>query len=105
MPMALNIAKFKFHQYQLRAISPKLMLAKITHYMVIHVFFFFFFIFMAHMNNKSYITMKISRSMVFLVVYANMLACMITHSALHRRGHIPSSSYLCIYTMYLHTSL
>ena len=54
MPMALNIAKFKFHQYQLRAISPKLMLAKITHYMVIHVFFVFFYFHGSHEQQKLY---------------------------------------------------
>ena len=37
MPMTLNIqiAKFKFRQYQLIAISPNLTLTKIIHYMVL----------------------------------------------------------------------
>ena len=36
MPMALSIqiAKFKLYQYQLRAISPKLMLSNVSHYTV-----------------------------------------------------------------------
>ena len=34
MMLSIQIAKFKFRQYQLRAISPNLMLAKVTHYTV-----------------------------------------------------------------------
>ncbi len=34
MALSIQIAKLKFHQYELRAVSPSLMLAKVTHYMV-----------------------------------------------------------------------
>ena len=34
MMLSIQIAKFKFHQYQLRAVSPNLMLTIITHYTV-----------------------------------------------------------------------
>ena len=34
MTLSIQIAKFKFHQYQLRAASPNLMLTKITCYTV-----------------------------------------------------------------------
>ena len=33
MMISIQIAKFKFHKYHLRAVSPNLMLAKITSYM------------------------------------------------------------------------
>ena len=36
MTLSVQIAKFKFHQYQLRAILPNLMLAKLTHYTVFY---------------------------------------------------------------------
>ena len=38
VPMTLRnqVAKFKFRQYHLRAVSPNLMLTKITHYNIIH---------------------------------------------------------------------
>ena len=35
MMLSIQIAKFKFRQCQLRAISPNLMLAKITRYTVL----------------------------------------------------------------------
>ena len=35
--LSTQIAKFKLRQYQLRAISPNLMLAKITHYNMVAV--------------------------------------------------------------------
>ena len=34
MTLSIQIAKFKFRQYQLRAVSPNLMLAKVTRYTV-----------------------------------------------------------------------
>ena len=34
MTLSIPIAKFKFHQHQLRAVSPNLMLAKLTRYTV-----------------------------------------------------------------------
>ena len=34
MTLSMQMAKFKFRQYQLRAVSPNLMLAKITRYTV-----------------------------------------------------------------------
>ena len=34
MALSIQIAKFKFHQYELRAVSPNLMLAKVTHHPV-----------------------------------------------------------------------
>ena len=34
MELSIQIAKFKFHQYELRAVSPNLMLAKVTRYTV-----------------------------------------------------------------------
>ena len=37
MTLCILIAKFKFHQYERRAVSPNLMLAKITRYTVLYV--------------------------------------------------------------------
>ena len=34
MELSIQIAKFKFPQYELRAVTPNLMLAKVTRYMV-----------------------------------------------------------------------
>ena len=34
MTLSIQIAKFKFHRYQMRAISPNLMLTKVTHYTI-----------------------------------------------------------------------
>ena len=34
MMLYVQIAKFKFRQYQMRAVSPNLILAKVTHYVV-----------------------------------------------------------------------
>ena len=34
MEVSIQIAKFKLHHYQSRAISPSLMLTKVTHYTV-----------------------------------------------------------------------
>ena len=34
MTLSIQITKFKFHQYQLKAILPNLMLTKLTHYTV-----------------------------------------------------------------------
>ena len=34
MALSILIAKFKFHQYELRAVLPNLMLTKVTHYTV-----------------------------------------------------------------------
>ena len=36
MMLSIQIAKFKFHQYQVRAVLPNLMLAKVTRYTVVH---------------------------------------------------------------------
>ena len=35
--LSIQNAKFKFHQYQLRAIFPNLMLVKVTHYYTVRV--------------------------------------------------------------------
>ena len=37
MKLSIQIAKFKFCQYQLRAVSPNLMLTEVTHYTVVCV--------------------------------------------------------------------
>ena len=39
MMLSIQIAKFKFYQYQLRAVSPNLMFAKLTRYTILLLHF------------------------------------------------------------------
>ena len=44
MVLSIQIAKFKFHQYELRAVSPNLMLTNVTRYTISLLYAFISFI-------------------------------------------------------------